>query len=246
MTRQIKTNCPFTLDEYKSLIKLAKKRFPFVSFADYKNHDTFVIWRHDVEYSTLEMERLAAIDTEEEISSMFFIQLHCNYYNFWDTANIKLFKEWIKNGHKIGLHFDCDFHGKKVFIDIEGLIRYEKEILENELETAVDSFAFHNPNEKTLKLQDNYAGLINAYNRDLFKSDIIYVSDSNGRWREKTIRDVLEDKSVKKVNINTHDTWWSNERIPQIEKLKRAFRQTGENMIVDYMERANIIIEDII
>jgi hypothetical protein len=246
MAKQIKTNCPFTLKEYRSLIKLAKNRFPFVSFTEYKNYDSFVIWRHDVEYSTTEMDRLAAIDTEEEICSVFFVQLHSNSYNFWDANNVKLFKNWVKNGHQIGLHFDCDFHGEKVYKDIENLILYEKKILENALETSIDSFAYHNPNEKTLKQQDNYGGLINAYNKDLFQTDIIYVSDSNGRWRIKTIRDVLEDKAVKKVHVNTHDSWWTNKRIPQIKKLENAFRKTGEDMIKYYKKNAIIVVKDII
>ncbi len=246
MPKQIKTNCPFTLDEYRSLIRLAKERFPFVSFTDYINKDSFAIWRHDVEYSTTEMDTLASIDTEEGICAVFFVQLHCNYYNFWDADNVSLFKKWISNGHKIGLHFDCGFHGDKIYTNIEDLIKYEKKILENALETSIDSFSFHNPNEKTLSLQDNYAGLINAYNKDLFKSEVVYVSDSNGRWREKTIRDVLEDKSVKKAHVNTHDTWWTNERIPQIEKLEKAFRSVSDNMIDYYKKNAIIVVKDII
>jgi hypothetical protein len=246
MAEKVKTNCPFTLTEYRALIKLAKKRFPLVSYTEYKKHDSFVLWRHDVEYSTTEMNKLAGINTEEGIKSTFFVQLHCNFYNFWDNKNVKMFKDWAKNGHDIGLHFDCGFHGNKVFENIEELIEYEKNILENALETKVLSFAYHNPVPETLKLQENYAGLVNAYNKDLFKSDVVYVSDSNGRWREKTIRDVLEDNNVKKAHINTHDTWWIDERIPQIEKLENAFRQTGENMIKFYKENAIIVVKDII
>lgn len=246
MAEILKTNCPFTLTEYRALIKLAKERFPFVSFAEYINHNSFVLWRHDVEYSTTEMDKLAEINTEEGIKSTFFVQLHCNFYNFWDNKNVKRFKNWVKNGHDIGLHFDCGFHGDKVFADVEKLIEYEKNIIENTLETKVQSFAYHNPVPETLKLQENYAGLVNAYNKDLFKSDVIYVSDSNGRWREKTIRDVLSDESVMKAQINTHDTWWTNERIPQIEKLENAFRQTGDDMIKLYKDTAIIIVKDII
>ncbi|RPI15679.1 MAG: hypothetical protein EHM58_13540 [Ignavibacteriae bacterium] len=246
MAKILKTNCPFTLTEYRALIKLAKKRFPFVSYTDYNNYDKFVIWRHDVEYCTTEMNKLAEINTEEGIKSTFFVQLHCNYYNFWDKANVKIFKSWVEKGHDIGLHFDCGFHGENVFEKIEELIGYEKNILENALETKVQSFAYHNPVPEALRRQDNYAGLINAYNKDLFKSDVMYVSDSNGRWRERTIRDVLEDENIKKAQINTHDTWWVDDRIPQIEKLEKALRKAAEDMITFYKENAKIVVKDII
>ncbi len=246
MANTLKTNCPFTLTEYRALLKLAKSRFPFISYSGYKNYDSFILWRHDVEYNIREMDKLAEINSEEGIKATFFIQLHCNLYNFWEKENIDIFKNWIENGHDIGLHFDCGFYGDEVLKKIEELILKEKIFLENELETTVKSFAYHNPNENTLKYQENYCGLINTYNPDLFNGDVLYVSDSNGRWREKTIRDVLENKNILKVQVNSHDTWWTDERIPQIQKFENAISRHAKEQIEHYRNSSNIVVEDII
>ncbi len=240
------TNCPFTLTEYRNLIKLAKKRFPFIRYPDYKKNSSFVIWRHDVEYNIDEMDILAKIDYEEGIQSTLYIQLHSIFYNFWDKENSGIFKKWISWGHDLGLHFDCSYHKDISKSKIAGLIEYEKKILEKEFGIPIDSFSFHNPNSEILKFKDNYAGLINTYNDDFFSGDIAYVSDSNGRWREKTIRDVLEDEKVKKIQVNTHDTWWTEERIPQIQKLENSIRREAEKKIKDYKLNAIITVDTII
>lgn len=245
MPKEIKTNCPFTLTEYRNLIKLAKKRFGFISYNEYKEHDKFILWRHDVEYSVDEMNTLAMINTEEGIKSTFFVQLHCIFYNFWDKINTGIFKDWLSCGHDIGLHFDCGYHDMQ-FDKIEELISKEKTILEETFGTKIHSFAYHNPNEEILKYRENYSGLVNTYNKDFLGGNITYVSDSNGRWREKTLRDVLEDTNIIKVQANLHDTWWTNERIPQIKKLENALRRSAEEQIRIYKETANIVVEDII
>ncbi len=246
MDKILETNCPFTLTEYRELIHLAKKRFQAIGYSEYKKHESFVIWRHDVEYNIDQMNILAAVDYEEKIKSTLFVQIHCNYYNFLDKENIEIFKNWIKWGHDIGLHFDCGYYGTEKMKNIEELVEYEKKIMERELEIKLDSFSFHNPNPEILQFTDDYAGLINAYNNDFFAGDIAYVSDSNGRWREKTIRDVLDDKNVKKAQVNTHDSWWTDERIPQIKKLENAFRNDAEKKIKYYKENALIIVDTII
>ncbi len=246
MTNFIKTNCPFTLNEYTSLLKLAKSRFTSVGYTDFGNLDSFVIWRHDVEYNVDQMDILAKLDHSQGIRSTLFIQLHSNHYNFWDKENIAVFRNWTKIGHDIGLHFDCSFYGNEVFKNIEEHIAYEASFMERELKTEIRSFSYHNPNSESLKYKENYAGLVNAYNPQLFGSDIHYVSDSNGRWREKTIRDLLEDESVKKVQVNTHDTWWTEDRIPQFDKLKNAIRANAEKQIAQHESIANIVVKDII
>src|SRR5437868_11950892 len=99
MTRVLETNCPFTLTEYRQLIRLAKKRFPLIGYAEYKQHERFVIWRHDVEYCVPEMSVLAQIDADEGIKSTFFVQLHSELYNFWDADTVRQIKQWRSEEH---------------------------------------------------------------------------------------------------------------------------------------------------
>lgn len=246
MGRILETNCPFTLSEYRELIRLAKQRFPLVGYAEYQQYDSFVIWRHDVEYCVPEMSVLAKIDAEEGIKSTFFVQLHSDLYNFWDEETVSQIKQWVAWGHELGLHFDCGFYGPEIFDRIETTIEFEKNLLEQVYGARIFSFSYHNPNQISLKYQDNYAGLVSAYNKDFFNGPVTYVSDSNGRWRERTIRDVLTDSHTTKAQINTHDTWWTDERIPQIEKLEAAIFRGAEQKIAGYRRNANVVVEDII
>jgi hypothetical protein len=242
----LETNCPFTLTEYRSLVRLAKERFPVIGYPDYKQHDSFVIWRHDVEYSVSEMSVLAKIDAEEGLKSTFFVQLHSDLYNFWDRNTVEQIGQWVEWGHDLGLHFDCGYHGDDVFADLDGALLFEKSLLEKTFHTSVASFAYHNPNAKSLRHQDDCAGLINAYNKDFFDGDIAYVSDSNGRWRDRTIRDVLEAADTRKAQVNTHDTWWTDERIPQIAKLEAAIMRGAQEKIDNYKAYANVVVSDLI
>jgi len=246
MTRVLETNCPFTLSEYRQLIRLAKERFALVGYAEYRQSERFIIWRHDVEYCVPEMSVLAKIDAEEGIKSTFFVQLHSDLYNFWDADTVRQIKQWVAWGHELGLHFDCGYYGDEIFERIEKTIEFEKNLLEDIYGAQIFSFSYHNPNPTSLKYQDNYAGLVNAYNKDFFNGPILYVSDSNGRWREQTIRDVLTDPQTTKAQVNTHDTWWTDERIPQIQKLEAAILNGARQKITNYRAYANVVVDDII
>jgi len=246
MARTVETNCPFTLEEYRSLLRLAKDRFPLADYTDYTRLDSFVIWRHDVEYSIFEMSVLAELDAEEGVASTFFVQLHCDLYNFWDPGSVRQIKQWVAWGHQLGLHFDCGFHGERVFDEIDSLVLKEKSLLEDVFETPVASFAYHNPDSASRSHRSNYGGLVNAYNDDFSSGAITYVSDSNGRWRDVTIRDVLEDSATTKAQVNTHDTWWTDRRIPQIEKLEAAVLRDAQRRIDDYKSNANVVVDHII
>ena len=240
------SNCPFTLTEYRELLRLAKRRFPVIGYPEYRQHERFVIWRHDVEYSVPEMSVLARIDAEEGVRSTFFVQLHSEFYHFWERETADHIRQWVAWGHALGLHFDCGYFGDSVFAEIESKILFEKKLLEDTFGTPIESFSYHNPDSRNLRHQTDYGGLVNAYNADFFNGPITYVSDSNGRWRERTVRDVLEDPKTTKAQVNTHDTWWTDERIPQIEKLEAAFLRDARHRIASYRKRANIVVTDVI
>lgn len=240
------TNCPFTLTEYRSLLRLAKERFPIAGYDDYRELDSFVIWRHDVEYSVPEMTVLAEIDAEEGVRSTLFVQLHSELYNFWEAGTVKRIRQWVAWGHALGLHFEPGYYGPAGLAEIERLVLSEKDLLEQIYETPIRCFAYHNPNPESLAYRENYGGLVNAYNDDFFGGEVVYVSDSNGRWRERTIRDVLQDPGTVKAQVNTHDTWWTERRIAQIEKLEDAIMREARQKIENYRSYANVVVDDVI
>jgi hypothetical protein len=91
------------------------------------------------------------------------------------------------------------------------------------------------------------AGMINAYHpRFLNQSGTRYVSDSNGRWRDKNLREILGDATITKLQVNLHDTWWSDDRIPQIAKIDNAFVADAAWKSRFYRDQAAIIVDWIV
>ena len=41
----------FTQSHYTEILKLAKQNYPFANYENYNDKETFVIWRHDVDFS---------------------------------------------------------------------------------------------------------------------------------------------------------------------------------------------------
>jgi hypothetical protein len=236
---------PFTLSEYRSLLRLAKERYTFCDFGDF-DYGRKIIWRHDLEYSLREMDTLARIDAEEGVPAVVFVQLRSPFYNAMSSYAKRLFADWTKGGLKLGLHFDWEFFADDLD-HIERHLKTDREKLEELAGIEIRSFSYHNPNERILAYDAHMAGMINAYNPAFFKADgVRYISDSNGRFRDRNLREVLTDSSVNRVQVNLHDTWWCEDRVPQIEKIENAFRADAAWKIKFYRENAGIIVDWII
>ena len=75
----------FTLENYKSLIRLAKKNYNFKNFNDALDISrSFVLWRHDIDFSVHMALNLANIEFEEKVKSTFFVQLNSDFYNIFE------------------------------------------------------------------------------------------------------------------------------------------------------------------
>ncbi len=237
--------CPFTLQEYRSLIRLAKQRYRFVDFDTFAGENE-IIWRHDVEYSLHEMHRMAEADLQEGIVSVLFVQIRSPFYNGLSAYAKSLFSEWIAGGLRIGLHFDWEFF-RNDLKNLERHVRSEKEILEQLISTEITSFSYHNPNDEILAYSHDMAGMMNAYHPRFFNSNgVHYISDSNGRWRSRNLREVLSDPGITRLQVNLHDSWWCEDRIPQIDKLQQAWNGDAAWKMEFYRRTAAIIVDRVI
>lgn len=236
---------PFTLVEYRSLIRFAKERYTFCLF-DVFDGDRKIIWRHDLEYSLHEMQKLAAIDGEEGIGSIVFVQLRSPFYNAFSSYAKRLVADWVSSGLTIGLHFDWEFF-RDDLVNIEAHLRSEREKLEELSGTAITTFSYHSPSDLILRYDQDMAGMINAYHQRFMThhNNTRYISDSNGRWRDKNLREVLGDREITKLQVNLHDTWWTDERIPQIAKLDKAFLADAAWKSRFYRDHALIVVDSI-
>lgn len=237
--------CPFTLSEYRALIQLAKQRFTFCDLHDFDGPNR-ILWRHDLEYSLREMDRIAQIDADERVRTVIYAQLRSPFYNAFSNYARRLLLDWISKGLTVGLHFDWEFFAGDLS-RLEAHLRAEKARLEDLIGVPVTSFSYHNPNPEMLGHGGHMAGMLNAYGPGFFNTEgVNYISDSNGRWRSRNLREVLSDPAVTRLQVNLHDTWWCDDRIPQILKVENAFRADAEWKIKFYRDHAHIIVDKVL
>lgn len=216
----------FTIQAYESLIDIAKRNYSFKSFNDFDLRQRDIIWRHDIDMSPVMALRLAEIEASKKIKSTYFILLHSDFYNLLDQENYNIIKKIIALGHEIGLHFDPFFYNINSENELDERIVFEKEFLEKAFGIKIEVFSFHNNTPFTLSCEkDEYGGLINTYSKK-FKS-VPYCSDSNGYWRYRRLKDVLEKAEDFNLHILTHEVWWREEVMSPREKILRCIEEQG-------------------
>lgn len=223
----------FTFSHYRELIEYAKFEYSFITYDQLNHKDNFILWRHDVDMSLHNALSLSEIEKDLNVVATYFIHLHSEFYNFFDEKNTKIIRDIINNGHKIGLHFDCQYYKIKDAKELELKILFEKNILENIFSISINVFSFHNPNSDILKFDNTeYADLINTYGKQ-FK-EINYCSDSNGYWRHKRLKDFLEENKGNNIQVLTHPEWWNQEILSPKQRIWKVIDNNGYNLKKDY------------
>lgn len=240
------TDSDFTTLSYRKLIKLAKQNYSFATYEDVPWGSNFVLWRHDCDYSLNRAHALALIESEEEINSTYFLNLHCAFYNLFEPAQHKIVMDIIKMGHHIGLHFDGAFYSEFKHEDLSNFVEKEADIFESLFGIRPKAFSFHNPLPFHLSCEEEYyGGLLNCYSKR-FKTEVPYCSDSNGYWRFRRLHDVLTKAEDKCIQILTHPDWWYDSPMPPRQKIFRCIYGRAEasmrayDKILETHERQNL------
>ncbi len=219
----------FTTDHYRLLLREAKKNYQF-SFYDRIDKDaSFILWRHDLDFSIQRAYRIAQIEKEVGVASTYFVHLHNEYYNLFEKEISSLISKISEMGHQIGLHFDTHYYNIDNEDKLEEKLHLEKEILKGIFGLEVKAFSFHNTTQFTMGCQKwTYAGLINTY-AEFFQKNVEYCSDSNGYWRFKRLHDVITKGNSQQLQILTHPEWWQEEIMSPWQRIQRCIDGRAEN-----------------
>lgn len=223
----------FTFDNYQRLIQLAKdKGFTFILHKDEFQADRKdIIWRHDVEFEPDLALKMAEIEAGEGVKATYFFQLHCPYYNLFDEHYTEVFLKIKELGHHVGLHFDCRYWKISDEKDLDKYIHLDRTYMETALKTPIDTFSFHNTTPFTQSCLDYcYGGLINVYS-EFFKKNYAYCGDSLGYWRFDRLEDVLQDDSIRHLQVLTHDANWSDEVLSPRKRFIQALQYHALRLI---------------
>jgi hypothetical protein len=214
----------FTEENYRSLLKLCKKNYNFISYGGYTSTGKNVLWRHDIDLSIHRAVGLAKIELEESVKATYFIHLHNEFYNLLEKDVAKCIFKIIEYGHNIGLHFDPNFYSLINTTDnLEYYLRLEKELIEKIFQTKIHVFSFHNPDlGNWLQVdREQIAGMVNTYSAYI-RGKYAYCSDSNGYWRFRRLEDVLTKAEDDRLQILTHPGWWVSAIMSPRDRVSRC------------------------
>lgn len=224
----------FTINQYVELLRLAKKSYEFVGYGGHKPASKYVFWRHDVDLSLNRAIRLAQLEHDEGIRATYFLNPHCEFYNLFEKGQTQIVKQILSLGHDVGLHFDAGFYQIENEEELDKLIVREAELLQDWFGARVNVFSFHNPNAFMLSCEkEEYGELINCYSK-YFKTSVPYCSDSNGYWRFRRLRDVLEAATDSCLQVLTHPELWQETILSPRERVFRCVYGRANKALFEY------------
>jgi len=209
--------CDFSYTHYREILSLAlQKGYNFRDFQSSEVAESVIYLRHDIDLDIIGAVELAQIEHRLGVTSTYFIMLDSPVYNpLEDTSRYCLDK--IKDfGHNIGLHIDAakysDRYIETMLTALCGTLPLKRVI------------SFHKPAADVPGRTFPY--FTSTYARKFF-SDIKYVSDSQGKWRDGCPCRWLDVEKYPKAQILTHPIHWGG-----AASIDNA-RQIVANRIVD-------------
>ncbi|MFX0201245.1 MAG: hypothetical protein ACFFCW_34440 [Candidatus Hodarchaeota archaeon] len=222
----------FTEDSYRRLLQIAKKKYEIILFPDYRKAGKICIWRHDIDFSVHRSLALAKIEYEENFRSTYFINLHSNFYNVFEKEITQLLQKIVSFGHAMGVHFDPMYYALKIKTsdELAHYLKEEKRILAGLFGISTHCFSFHTPDVGgwTNVDVDEIEGMVNTYGRYL-KENFGYCSDSNGYWRFRRLKDVLERAVDERLQVATHPSLWTPEVMAPRQRISRCIEGRARN-----------------
>lgn len=217
----------FTIYEYKEMVKLIQKKgYDICNYYNYLESEKFVIMRHDVDFDLRKAAKMAKIEQELGIKSVYFVLICSDFYNVLSAYNLNCIKQIIDCGHEIGLHFDEVKYQGMDMQQIKEMIYEEVRVLESVIGRKVNAVSLHRPSKLMLETELELDHLVNTYGK-IFFNDIKYLSDARMNWREDVF-EALENGSFNKIQLLTHPFWYTETELTITDKLRDFVLRASE------------------
>jgi hypothetical protein len=225
----------FTHQNYIELLAgITESGRKVVSFRDISEEDdSFVILRHDVDFSLQKALDMARLDNEAGATSTFFILLTAPYYNPLSEEGVKIIRQIAGLGHECGLHYDCTGFELLSEEQRQDRIKTFAASLADATGVPINSVAQHKPAKSKITLQ--FPAYTNAYDDKYFK-EIAYISDSRGRFRHDDVQGFI--KQNKRCQLLIHPIWWTKEKMSRSEIFRQLYAGISEEINI------NLVMEE--
>ena len=209
----------FTLSSYTKLLRHLKNVYSVVRFCDAPQSGSYLILRHDIDFSLPAALEMAYIEHDLGVKATYFVLFSNNFYDVLGTSSAQVLKEISALGHEIGLHY-CPFQYQSYNRNMNETLQTEIQMLEKISGKKVYSIARHG-----LWDRDPFAsirGYINA-NHPYWRSDL-FVHDSCRAWTPLEGLVKLLGAAPKRAQLLTHPENWQKDKVDRATFLDRLFQ----------------------
>jgi hypothetical protein len=201
-------NYSFSYLGYERLLNVGiKNKYNFIPYQSVDEFGgKFCLLRHDVDADILSALQMAKMENKLGIRSTFFFMTRSVVYNLFSKVNSEMVKEIINLNHEVGLHFDASYWSNNNLL-LNQVVINDVNYFESNFDIKVKVISFHQPSSEIISgdiILENY---INTYDTKYFK-DILYISDSNKKWKNQHPIDIFNDPNVLNVQLLIHPMWW--------------------------------------
>ena len=221
----------FDYDTYRALLTLLEEHHDNTSYVDVKgglSGDRWYIMRHDIDYSPESALRMAEIEKEVGVRSVYFLLFNSPWYNLLSPEYINFPKALVELGHEVGLHYDgAVFESQAKVGNASFLIESYAEILSSMSGRPIECASMHNPSlysgQDLVALQGRF---ISAYD-SFFTQKTTYISDSLGAWRDNA-HDILTNGPLPEtLQVLVHPVFWEEQHVGRLECMEKALCNGG-------------------
>lgn len=192
--------CDWSYRHYLEILEdFIKNGYRFNFFNEAANEKTIYL-RHDLDQSIEKAVLMADLERSVGAKATYCVRFASPFDNPFSRRNREALAKIISRGHQLALHFEREAWNGEIVEEAAKQLSILKQYLPFE-----DIVSFHRPQEDILN--KHFKEFVNTYDKPFF-SDVKYLSDSPGNWREGCICNHKKDISYQ---ILTHPIWWGRE-----------------------------------
>lgn len=217
----VKNNNKFSIKYYDEIIKKGLKLgYKFVTLREFTESGCpstkHCILRHDLDTKPQTLEKMLAIELDNNVKSSIFVRVTANDYNVFSYPVVQVLKKYEELGFEIGLHTSCVEFGKINNIPPLDVVKFEYLSLSKffdvksvaphrDLNYAYNSLPFLEKIDAKLKK----IGLVNqAYDSKIMENSLYVNEGFNPHlcWRNLKPKEAFATGNT--VYMLTHNHWW--------------------------------------
>jgi hypothetical protein len=195
----------FTLEGYKKiLLRAISLDYRIVSFRDFSMlaNRPVLLLRHDLDRPLKGAELFGQLEADLGITSTFFIQTTCDFYNLLSKESRRIIQRLAAHGHEIGLHYEA---ARYLGVDAKQHLVGDLRLLEDLSGHPIVSASQHIPiDSERIALSDYIEN--DAYEARFTEHPMNYISDSLMVWRQAKPHDLLDSKAS--FQFLSHPSTW--------------------------------------